>query len=93
MASMVDYFADGSNMWQPRLEARMGPVQLRGVAFLVGCDLRWHTRSADGSGKCDIQALPHGRVWGVVYAVPDEQMPQLDKAESVGTGTRARPTC
>ncbi|MEP7380345.1 MAG: gamma-glutamylcyclotransferase family protein [Gemmatimonadota bacterium] len=83
---MIDYFAYGSNMWQLRLEARVGPVHLRGVALLEGCDLRWHKRSADGSGKCDIQPLPDGRVWGVVYAIPDEQMPQLDKAESVGNG-------
>lgn len=68
------YFAYGSNMSRARLEARVGPCQDRGHAWLDGFDLRFHKRGRDGSGKCDAFAtgarthILHGVLFGMSAA-------------------------
>lgn len=83
---MQMYFAYGSNLWQPRLECRVGPVQSLGVASLGDFELRWHKRSSDGSGKCDIVRKPGSTVLGVIYAISNDRMAVLDEVEGVGAG-------
>lgn len=83
---MIYYFAHGSNMWQPRLEARVGAVRVHGIARLADHALRWHKRSTDGSGKCDVVASIADCVWGVLYEVQAPQLQDLDAVEGVGNG-------
>jgi cation transport regulator ChaC len=82
----VLYFAYGSDLWQPRLEFRVGPVRAFGVARLAGYTLRWNKRSTDGSGKCDIVPAERGEVIGVVYEMDEAKVAVLDRIEGVGAG-------
>lgn len=82
-------FAYGSNMDTARLRARVTECITLGVAVLPGRVLRFHKRSKiDGSAKCN--ALPTGnnedRVIGVLFDIPDERKPALDRAEGLGNG-------
>lgn len=58
MEPTVLYFAYGSNLCLPRLRSRVPSVALVGTAVLSGYELRWHKRSTDTSGKCDVIAAP-----------------------------------
>jgi gamma-glutamylcyclotransferase len=82
----MQYFAYGSNLWQPRIERRVGKVNALGRACLRGHELRWHKRSSDGSGKCDIVLAKGGEVYGVLYELPDASVASLDLIEGVGRG-------
>lgn len=86
MDNATPYFAYGSNLWQPRLECRVGRVRPMGVARLGGYALHWHKRSQDGSGKCDIVPADGGEVFGVVYELDALKLRLLDRAEGVGKG-------
>lgn len=81
-------FAYGSNMLCARLRDRCSSAESLGVAELNGFMLRWHKRSKDGSGKCDIirRPPPLMRVFGVLYRVAMRQKCLLDKAEGLGEG-------
>jgi hypothetical protein len=83
----MKYFAYGSNMWTPRLRARV-PCQFVSTAKLPGYKLCFHKRSKDGSSKCD--AFETGSdnhvVWGVVFNIPSSEKKALDKAEGLGAG-------
>jgi gamma-glutamylcyclotransferase len=48
------YFAYGSNMLTERLKARVPSTRPISPAILSDYDLRFHKRSTDKSGKCDI---------------------------------------
>lgn len=48
-------FAYGSNMLVARLTERVPSARPIGIGQLKGHVLRWHKRSKDGSGKCDIE--------------------------------------
>jgi len=84
------YFAYGSNMSSARLRERCPSAAPVGVAELAGYALRWHKRSKDGSGKCDIISIldPNGRVFGVLYQIADSEKQALDRAEGLGYGYR-----
>ena len=86
----MKYFAYGSNMLEERLKS---PERVPGAVFqATGCvqgyRLRFHKRSTDGSGKCNIVKTDSARdvVYGVVFEVPDNQLEALDSAEGVGCG-------
>lgn len=80
-------FAYGSNMLSARLKARCPSARPRGVARLPGHELRWHKRSMDGSGKCDVvPASSDLAVFGVVYEIDANEKPALDQAEGLGHG-------
>jgi gamma-glutamylcyclotransferase len=58
------------------------------MSELRGYDLRWHKRSRDGSGKCDV-VQPNDAtvvVYGVLYEIPLGEKPTLDTAEGLGEG-------
>jgi gamma-glutamylcyclotransferase len=57
-----------------------------GTATLDGYQLRWHKKSSDGSGKCDIIPQPGAIVYGCAYDFPLERLRLLDEAEGVGAG-------
>ena len=83
---MHHYFAYGSNLWQRRLELRVGALRVRGMARLHDFGLRWHKLGSEGSGKCDVVPAPGETVIGVVYELDDAQMARLDAVEGVGHG-------
>ena len=84
----MKYFAYGSNMLKERLRARVcGALALSKVCML-GYQVRFHKRSEDGSGKCNlIETGSHeDRVYGVVFEISKEQLEKLDVTEGHGKG-------
>lgn len=81
-------FAYGSNMCSARLRSRVPSAASLGVGLLEGHALRFHKRSADGSGKANaFRTKDHAdRVWGVVYEIDPQHKPRLDRAEGLGHG-------
>lgn len=81
-------FAYGSNMPAARLRARCPSARAIGNAELPSHELRWHKRSIDGSGKCDIVAVdaPNASVFGVLYEISVHEKAALDTAEGLGAG-------
>jgi hypothetical protein len=85
------YFGYGSNMLTARLEARVPSTQPVMTAMLKGHDLRFHKRSRDGSGKCNIVSSEEGAaVYGVVFDVDPTELDALDEAEQRGRGYKRR---
>lgn len=81
-------FAYGSNMPTGRLRQRCPSAAPLGVAELPGYELRWHKKSRDGSGKCDIVKSNHAdaRVFGVLCRIASAEKTLLDRAEGLGAG-------
>lgn len=81
-------FAYGSNMPTARIRARCPSARFVGMAELPGFELRWHKKSKDGSGKCDIVQTdrPGASVFGVLYEIASSEKTNLDKAEGLGSG-------
>ena len=52
--------------------------------MVCGYDLRFNKKSRDGSGKANIEPHTGGEVWGVLYSIPDEHLPILDRGEGSG---------
>ena len=91
-AGTILTFAYGSNMLSRRLRARVTSARVIGPARLRGHQLRWHKRSRDGSGKCDVVAasVPAVAVHGVVYELALAEKHRLDLAEGLGQGYAQR---
>jgi len=87
-ASVLTYFAYGSNTLSAWLRKRCPSARIDGKAELRGFELRWHKRSKDGSGKCDIVRVdaPEAVVHGVLYEIDASEKPALDLAEGAGHG-------
>lgn len=83
---MVRVFAYGSNLCLQRLQARAPGATVVAVAVLSGHALRWHKKSADGSGKCDAFATGNESdlVWGAVYEMTPGDKLRLDGFEGLG---------
>lgn len=81
-------FAYGSNMLSARLQERCPSARPLGVATLPGYELRWHKKSRDGSGKCDIvkSDRPGASVFGVLFKIACSERTALDSAEGLGAG-------
>jgi hypothetical protein len=86
--SAILYFAYGSNMCTGRLRFRVPHCRPTTIARLTGYRLRFHKRSADGSGKCNILRtdIPEDAVFGVVFEFPANEKEALDRAEGLGQG-------
>lgn len=82
----LNYLAYGSNLWPPRLAARVTILATLGPVALPGQALAFTKRGADGSGKCHLVRMPAGTAWGVVYRMPAQDKPVLDRIEGVGHG-------
>lgn len=82
------YFGYGSNMLTPRLQDRIPSAEPVGKAVLPGHALRFHKRSRDGSGKCNIvpTARAESSVYGIVFDVSSADLDALDEAEQRGRG-------
>ena len=81
-------FAYGSNMLTARLRARVPSATAIGVGYIAGHALKWHKKSRDGSGKCDIERTGQNGdvVWGVLFKIATAEKPALDEAEGFGAG-------
>ena len=86
----MKYFAYGSNMLTERLQDRVSSANNPRPLALRGHRLRFHKKSSDGSGKCNIveTAFDADVVHGVLFEVDDAQMSTLDCHEGVGYGYR-----
>jgi len=86
----MKYFAYGSNMLTERLQDRVCSAKNPRPFALRGHQLRFHKKSADCSGKCNIVATARDGdvVHGVLFEVDDAQMSTLDNHEGVGYGYR-----
>lgn len=89
-AAMIYVFAYGSNMLLERVRAsnRAPGAEFAGAVSVKGRRLAFRKKSVDGSGKCDIPPTgnPSDVVHGVLFKVPGDQMPALDKEEGLGKG-------
>lgn len=84
----MKYFAYGSNMLCERLKKRVPGAGLVGRACVAGYSLRFHKRSADESGKCDLfnTGKESDEAYGVLFEIPESQLAALDEAEGLGNG-------
>jgi hypothetical protein len=87
-------FAYGSNMLINRItdKKRCPSARALGTAELRGYELKWHKRSQDGSGKCDVVQTDdvNSVVYGVLYQIPASEKLALNKAEGLGHGYEAK---
>ena len=88
--STFKYLAYGSNMFFKRLEKRCPSSKTLGKVQLPNYELKWHKKSTDGSGKCDIVRKEGAQVWGVLYEIAKSDSGALDKAEGVGYGYKRK---
>lgn len=80
------YFGYGSNMLTARLRDRVPSATPHSTGWVDGYDLRFHKRSEDGSGKCNIVPVEDSVVHGVVFEVAPHEVDALDEAERRGRG-------
>lgn len=82
----MHYFAYGSNMLTARLARRVPGARAIGTARLTGHVLRFHKKSPDGSGKCNVLATGRREdvVHGVLFDIDDRSLPRLHAAEGPG---------
>jgi hypothetical protein len=85
-AATIYVFAYGSNLSTARLVDRIGRVDTVGAGTLHEHELRFHTRSKDGSTKADafFTGVSGHRVLGAVYALERGPKRKLDAFEGLG---------
>jgi gamma-glutamylcyclotransferase len=85
---MLKYFAYGSNLHPVRLIQRVPESEFVSSAMVSGYCLRFHKRSSDGSGKCNIvySGSDNDIVYGAIYLMPVDSRKILDRYEGVGDG-------
>lgn len=79
------YAAYGSNLHPLRLTERISSARLITTGFLPDWSMRFHKRSNDKSGKCNIFAGGDG-VHLAIYEVSARDKLTLDEIEGVGRG-------
>lgn len=91
MRETVFIFAYGPNMLEHAVQETAPSARSVGMARLKGYEIRWHTISADGSGKCNIafSRNEEAEVYGIVYEIPAIEKAMLDRVEALG-GYRER---
>ncbi|SMF30366.1 Uncharacterized protein involved in cation transport [Alteromonadaceae bacterium Bs31] len=80
------YFAYGSNMSLPRLQARLSFVEKVTTCQLKNHRLTFNMLSKDGSGKCNIVSCEQGSfVLGVLFKIAPDERDKLDSFEGFGS--------
>lgn len=82
----LHYLAYGSNLFPPRLAARIAIHRVVGLIALPDTALEFNKRGADGSGKCNLRARSGAVAYGVVYRIATADKVALDRIEGVGHG-------
>jgi len=80
----LDYFAFGSNLYLPRMQARVPSAVPVTVARLPDHRLTFDKLGRDDSNKCSFTAAEGETLWGVVYRIAAQDLPALDEAEGPG---------
>ncbi len=82
------YFAYGSNMFLPRIRARVPSARLVARGALHGHQLRFHKIGRDGSAKCDayFTGSQGDQVHGLLFEISMNERSNLDLAEGLGRG-------
>lgn len=78
------YFAYGSNLYPPRMRARVPSADVVAAGRVPGFRLAFRKSGRDGSAKCDLEAAPEATVWGALYRFAAADQPALDAAEGPG---------
>lgn len=86
--SNFKYAAYGANLHPIRLSTRVPSARLLGKGILADKALRFHKRSKDGSGKCNIIDSDKQQVYVAIYEINESEKPLLDNVEGVGYGYR-----
>ncbi len=87
-ATIMHYFAYGSNMSISRLGQRVRVAHRVGLCRLESHELRFHKAGKDGSAKCDAFETenPAHFVLGSLFTIDAATKPQLDQVEGLGYG-------
>jgi gamma-glutamylcyclotransferase len=83
------YFAYGSNMDPAQINQRCPSARLIGKARLDNYRLaftRKSVRNWPGFGVADVVPAPGEHVWGALFAIADQDVPELDRMEGYGAG-------
>ena len=90
---MALIFAYGSNMNLDQMRERCPSATFVCKALLPQHRLAFTRRSVNRNcGVSDVVPAPDSHVWGVVYDVPENQMPHLDSREGVNSNSYVRRT-
>jgi hypothetical protein len=86
--SLIKYLAYGSNLHPQRLRERVPSCEILETVNITGYLLKFHKRSHDGSGKCNIHHTGNQNdyVPGVIYEISATEKVLLDQYEGVGNG-------
>jgi len=87
-SSVIHYFAYGSNLHPLRLKERIPSATLVGAVDCCGQELRFHKKSTDGSGKCNLIKTEDNTAiaYGAIYQLKPEDKSILDRFEGKGFG-------
>ncbi len=84
-------FAYGSNMDFPQMRERCPSAVFTCIASLKDYRLAFTRKSKKrGCGVADVLSANGQIVWGVVYDIPDTEMPDLDSKEGVNSNSYVR---
>lgn len=79
------YAAYGSNLHPFRLRERIASATFVETSFVPGWSLRFHKRSIDDSGKCNIVSGGTG-IYVAIFDISTADKAVLDKIEGLGSG-------
>lgn len=82
----IRYFTYGPNLLRERLLARCPGVIHVGRAALPDSRLMFDKACLDGSSKCAFESAAGEAVHGVLWDLPEEQLPALNLAEGTDDG-------
>jgi gamma-glutamylcyclotransferase (GGCT)/AIG2-like uncharacterized protein YtfP len=83
----MKYFAYGSNMAGPVMQAACAEHRFLGPARLPGYRFAFMRRSVrTGTGVADILPDPESSVWGALYELERDRLGLLDRKETLGSG-------
>ena len=82
----MNYLAYGSNLYPPRLEARISILSTVGIVEMKNQRLTFGKRGGDGTGKCTLVDDSSSCAYGVIYEISATDKSTLDRIEGLGDG-------
>jgi hypothetical protein len=83
---MKHYFAYGTLLDVPSMKAFAPSAEPVGLMRLDGYSMDFAETHQKGKGGCWLRPDPQGAVWGLQYALSDEDMARMDVASGVPAG-------